>query len=100
MGTSGKNVQKGFPALKPKEAYEIKGASTLTPNADHISLFSSSAPRQRVPRNYGPRRMRYRWVDNLKPWQVRMLYDADEIAAHIGLPLNTFMTINYQDRRR
>ena len=95
MGTSGKNLQKVFPALKTKEACEIRGNSPSAPNVERLPLFSSSAPRQRVLRQYGPRRIRYRWVDNLKPWQVSMLYDADEIAARIGLPLNTFITINY-----
>lgn len=39
--------------------------------------------------------MRYRWRDDLKPWQVHMLHEGDFRAAQIGLPLNTFVTVNY-----
>ena len=39
--------------------------------------------------------MRYRWPDDLKPWQVHMLHQADAVASALGLPLNTFTTVNY-----
>lgn len=39
--------------------------------------------------------MRYRKLDGLKGWQCAMLHKADMVAAQIGLPLNTFVTVNY-----
>jgi hypothetical protein len=93
--TSGKNLQTMSQQPNPKVACEIRTLAPSSPAAGSIAFFSSSAQRQRMPRHYGPRRMRYRWVDDLKPWQVRMLHEADAAAIAIGLPLNTFITINY-----
>lgn len=94
-GTSGKNLQTMSQGQKSKGACEIRLLSLSAPAAGSIAFFSSSAQRQRMPRQYGPRRMRYRWVDQLKPWQVHMLHEADVAAVAIGLPLNTFISINY-----
>jgi hypothetical protein len=93
--TSGKNLQTISREQNPKGAYEIRSSAPSAPNVGSVVFFCSLAQRQRMPRHYGPRRMRYRWVDNLKPWQVRMLHEADAAAIAIGLPLNTFLTINY-----
>ena len=104
--TTGKNLQTPELGEMSKGAYEIRLVSPSAPHHQHHAYISSSAPRQRMPvpasqpqprtaRNYGPRRLRYRWVDDLKPWQVRMLHDADEMAKQLGLPLNTFVTVNY-----
>ena len=40
--------------------------------------------------------MRYRWRDQLKPWQVHQLHAADARATQLGLPLNTFMSIHWE----
>lgn len=108
--TSGKNLQTVFPLPDPKGAYEISLLSPAAPDLSHHPLFSSLAQRQRTPvpgpsttpvstsrnaRNYGPRRLRYRWAEQLKPWQVAMLHEADAVASAMGLPLNTFATVNY-----
>lgn len=109
VATSGKNLQTAFNAEKSKGAYEMGLLSTAAPYNDNEPLFSSLAQRQRTPvpglysgvqplppaRNYGGRSMRYKWPDDLKPWQVRMLHEADAVASALGLPLNTFATINY-----
>lgn len=52
-------------------------------------------PTPRPARNYGGRDMRYRWEDDLKPWQLHMLHEADAVATQIGAPLDTFVTVNY-----
>lgn len=104
--TTGKNLQTFLAVDEGKGAYEIRLVSPSAPDHQHHALISSSAPRKRMPvpapqpqprtaRNYGGRAMRYRWLDDLKPWQVHMLHDADRRAAQLGLPLNTFVTINY-----
>lgn len=110
MATSGKNLQTVFPLTDQKGAYEMGLLSPSAPNSSHYPLFSSLAQRQRTPvpgpypplparssttRNYGPRSLRYRWGDQLKPWQVHMLFEADAVASALGLPLNTFATVNY-----
>lgn len=108
IATSGKNFQTPEHGANSKGAYEI---GLISPAASHLEqnpLFSSLAPRKRMPsfilaaqltprpaRNYGNRKFRYRWVDDLKPWQIRMLHEADAVAARLGLPLNMFVTINY-----
>jgi hypothetical protein len=96
--TSGKNLQTVFPVANTKGAYEIGAIGPSAPNLDPAVLFSSSAKQQRTPvrgQSYGGRRLRYRWVDQLKPWQVRMLHQADAVAFQLGLPLETFITVNY-----
>jgi len=40
--------------------------------------------------------MRYRWLDELKPWQVHMLHQADAVASQRGIPLNVFVTIFWE----
>lgn len=108
MATSGKNFQTVFRVADQKGAYEMGLFSPAAPDQQHHALFSSLAARQRVhvlplqpagksrpARNYGGRKLRYRWLDQLKPWQVRMLHEADAVAALIGLPLNTFWTVSY-----
>lgn len=104
--TSGKNLQTPELVEKSKGALEIRLVEPSAPNHEHQALLSSLAKRQRMPvpaahpqprpaRNYGPRRLRYRWVDGLKPWQVHMLHDADAVAAQLGVPLNVFITVFY-----
>ena len=110
MATGGKNLQTVFAVADQKGAYEMGLLSPAAPDPEHHPLFSSLAKRQRTPvpgpstahdctsrnaRNYGPRRLRYRWADQLKPWQVAMLHEADAVATALGLPLNTFITTNY-----
>ena len=106
--TGGKNLQTPEHADNLKRGYEIRLVSPSAPDHHHHPLFSSLAKRQRTPvsslaaqpkprtaRNYGGRSMRYRWLDDLKPWQVHMLHQADAVASALGLPLNTFATVNY-----
>lgn len=108
--TGGKNLQTVFAVAEVKGAYEMGLLSPAVPNAEHRPLFSSLAKRQRTPvsvpleaphpkprtaRNYGPRRLRYRCLEALKPWQVHMLHQADAVASQLGLHLNAFLTVNY-----
>jgi hypothetical protein len=104
--TTGKNLQTFLAVDEGKGAYEIRLVSPSAPDHQHPALLCSSAPRKRMPvpapqpqprtaRSYGPRRLRRRWLDDLKPWQVHMLHDADVMAAQLGVPLNTFVTVNY-----
>ena len=109
MATGGKNLQTVLAVAEVKGAYEMGLISPSVPNAEHHPLFSSLAQRQRTPvpvpleappkprtaRNYGPRRLRYRCLKALKPWQVHMLHEADAVASQLGLPLNTFVTVFY-----
>ena len=98
--TGGKNIQTVLPVADAKGAYEIRLVSPSAPDHQHHAFSSSSAKRKRTPlphlgRSYGGRRMRYRWRDQLKPWQVHMLHDADAVATQLGFPLNIFVTANY-----
>lgn len=106
--TSGKNLQTVLAVGEVKGAYEIRLVSPAAPDHHHRPHFSSLAGRKPMPvsslaaqptprtaRNYGGRSMRYRWADQLKPWQVHMLHQADAVASSLGLPLNTFTTVNY-----
>jgi hypothetical protein len=113
MATGGKNLRKPERGKKRKGAYEIRLVSPSAPNHEHPASYVSLAQRQRTPvsvlvvhpeqpaiksrtaRNYGGRSMRYRWADDLKPWQVHMLHEGDFRAAQLGLPLNVFATVNY-----
>lgn len=79
------------------------------PQNDNQPLFSSLAKHQRTHlaatpgcpphppagRNYGGRKLRYRNLAGLKPWQVHMLHAADGSAKQRGWPLNVFLTIYY-----
>lgn len=100
--TTGKNLQMSPHEENTKGAYEIRVVSTSVANDTSRPLLSSLAPRQREPvscpshRNYGGRRLRYRDLDNLKPWQVHMLHRADATASQAGCPLNTFVTIFWE----
>ena len=109
MATSGKNFQTPERGANPKEAYEIGLISPAAPYLEQHPLISSLCEAKRTPvssvpspagksrpaRNYGGRKLRYRKLDGLKAWQVRMLHDADAEAARLGLPLKTLVTINY-----
>lgn len=108
MATGGKNFQTPEHVANPKGAYEMGLLSPSAPDLRQHPLFSSLAQRQRTPvsflaaqptprpaRNYGGRSMRYRWVDDVKPWQIRMLHDADAVARQLALHLNMFVTVNY-----
>lgn len=109
IATGGKNLRKPERGEKGKGAYEIRIVAPSAPDHEHRALLSSLAQRQRTPvsilslhadqsreaRNYGGRKLRYRWLDDLKPWQVHMLHKADAVAAQIGYPLNAFVTIAY-----
>lgn len=97
MATSGKNLQTAEHAASAQRGYEIRIVAPSAPNHEHLAHSISLAQRQRTPatRHYGGRSMRYRWMDDLKPWQVHMLYDADAVAWRLGLPLNTFLTACY-----
>jgi hypothetical protein len=106
--TSGKNFQTVFAVADQKGACETGPFSPAEPHNDNHALFSSLAPAKqglipglatqlqpRPARNYGGRSMRYHWPDQLKPWQVHMLHDADAVALQLNLPLNTFLTVYY-----
>ena len=107
--TGGKNLHTVFAVAEGKGAYEMGLFSPAAPNLRHHPLFSSLAKRQRTPvssilkappkprpaRNYGGRSMRYRWADQLKPWQAHMLHEADAVASQLGLHLNAFLTVYY-----
>lgn len=95
--TGGKNLQTVFAVAEVKGAYEMDLLSPAAPDLKHRPLFSSLAKRQRTPaaRHYGGRSMRYRWADDLKPWQVHMLHKSDSVASQLGLHLNAFLTANY-----
>ena len=109
LATSGKNLRQPELGAIVQRGDEIRLVSPSAPEHEHHALFSSLAKRQRTPvsslqqrvgesreaRNYGGRKLRYRWLDDLKPWQVHMLHEGDFRAAQIGLPLNTFVTIAY-----
>lgn len=95
MATSGKNLQTVSPVDASKGAYEIRLVAPSAPHDQRHALLCSSAPRRRVPVTYGGRAMRYRWRDQLKPWQVHMLHEADAVATKLGLPLNLFVTVYY-----
>lgn len=98
MATSGKNFQTVFAVDDAKGAYEMGLLSPAAPHNDNKPLLCSLAPAKQVPipaRRYGSRRLRYRWSDQLKPWQVHMLHDADAVALQLGLPLDTFLTVYY-----
>jgi len=45
---------------------------------------------------YGGRVLRYRWANDLKPWQVHQLHVADARASQLGFPLNAFITIFWE----
>lgn len=93
IGTGGKNLQTVCAVASAKLACEIRLVSPSAPHNEHHALFSSLAERKRTP--YGGRAMRYRWVDNLKPWQADMLHEADMVTKQLGFPLELFVTINY-----
>ena len=108
--TGGKNLHTVFAVGEGKGAYEMGLISPAVPDLNHHPLFSSLAQRQLTPvpepssahavtprtaRNYGGRSIRYRWDEQLKPWQVHMLHEADAVASQLGLPLNAFLTVNY-----
>lgn len=97
MATSGKNLQTAEHAAPAQRGYEIRLVEPSAPDHEHHPHLISLAQRQRTPtkRSYGGRSMRYRWMDDLKPWQVHMLHDADAVASQLGLPLNTFLTVCY-----
>lgn len=113
MATGGKNLRRPELEERSKGACEIRLVSSSAPDHQHHPHISSLAPRERMPvsilvahpeqpaiksrtaRNYGGRKLRYRNLEGLKHWQVRMLHDADHRAAQLGLPLNTFATVNY-----
>ena len=116
MATTGKNLQTAEPLADDKMAYEIRPVSPSATIDTSTRVFTSLASRKRVPsapsrhqlnqpfpaqpksrtaRNYGNRRLRYRWVHQLKPWQVHDWYAADAVATQLGTPLNTFVTIAY-----
>lgn len=108
VATTGKNLQTGFAVKKGKEAYEMGLVPTPSLHNDNTALLyslarrkpmqsqpSSTSPEWRTARNYGARKTRYRWVGQLKRWQVIAWYDADAVAEQLGLPLNTFVTIAY-----
>jgi len=121
VATGGKNLRRPERGEKAKGAYEIRGVSPSSTERQHNALISSLAKRQRAQvgylgggvvqtikttlpasagksreaRNYGGRKLRYRWQEYLKPWQAFMLHQADFRAAQLGLPLNIFATINY-----
>lgn len=109
MATDGKNLQTGFAVEKGKGAYETGPAS---PSSSHgnirplissltkhqrtpVSVLSVAQPQPRTARNYGGRKLRYRLLEDLKPWQVRQLHEADAVASQLGFRLNTFVTINW-----
>lgn len=92
--TTGKNLQTPEHADNSKRGYEIRLVSPSAPNHEHHVLFSSLAQRQRT-QSYGGRAVRYRWLEQLKPWQVHMLHEADAVARQLGLPLDLFVTVNY-----
>lgn len=99
MATGGKNLQTVFAVEDAKGAYEKGLLSPSAPHNDNRPLFSSLATAKQGPipsRSYGPRSLRYRWVDGLKPWQVHMLHAADAVALQLGLPLNTFLTVYWE----
>ena len=61
-----------------------------------LTLSSSAAPKAPSTHpQYGPRWLRQRWPEDLKPWQVANLHLADEEARRIGLPQNAFITITW-----
>lgn len=94
VATGGKNLQTVYAVDSARTACEIRLVSPSAPDHQHQPLFSSLAKRQRTP-SYGGRAMRYRWVDDLKPWQADMLHEADAVAKQLGLPLDLFVTVNY-----
>ena len=109
VATTGKNLQIGFAVEKGKGAYETGLVSTPSLHNGNTALIcslagrkpmqprpSSTSPESRTARNYGNRKLRYRWVDGLKPWQVHQLHAADAMAEQLGLPLNTFVSIFWE----
>ena len=117
MATTGKNLQKPEPVADDKMAYEIRPVSPSATIDTSTRVFISLASRKRLPsalpqhdleqlaspqpesrtaRNYGNRKLRYRWVHQLKPWQVHDWYAADAVAVQLGTPLNTFVTIYWE----
>lgn len=109
MATSGKNLRKPELGVIAQRGHETRAVAPSAPDHEHHALFSSLCEAKRTPvsslqqhvgasreaRNYGGRKLRYRWVDDLKPWQVHMLHEADFRAAQLGYPLNIFITINH-----
>jgi len=109
MATDGKNLQTGFAVEKGKGAYETGPASPSSPHGNITPLISSLTKHQRTPvsvlsvaqpqprtaRNYGGRKLRYRLLEDLKPWQVHQLHEADAVASQLGFQLNIFVTINW-----
>lgn len=116
--TSGKNLQTVFYEANKERGNEMKAAALSQPNVAPQPVLYSLATRQRWPSlpsnngfthnpyfsagrlrshehkaSYGNRKLRYRWLENLKPWQVHQLHVADSIAKSIGFPLTTFVTI-------
>ena len=109
VATHGKKLQTDFAVEKGKGAYEMGLASTSSLHNGNTALIYSLAQRKlmqsqpssgsltsRTARNYGGRRLRYRWIDGLKPWQVHQLHAADAMAEQQGLPLNTFISIFWE----
>lgn len=111
-GTGGKNLQMEFQVATAQRGFETRAVSLSASRQDDRALLSSLAQRKRVPfpamsspmeakptsrpaRNYGGRRFRYRWLDDLKPRQVDLLHKADAMASCLGVPLNTFVTVCY-----
>jgi hypothetical protein len=46
------------------------------------------------------RYQRSRCPERLRPWQIESLFEADYFARSIGLPLNTFVTVSWQNTRQ
>ena len=90
MTSIGTNLQTPFPTVRPIRAYEKSTISAVSSaNENHPSFTSLAQPSR-------SRSTRYRDNENLKPWQVDQLHQADTFAAEIGLPLNRFLSIAWR----